>query len=382
MESSYHGSALLYRLLDGYPREKLAIIEGDLFPFQQERRIPNVRYKTLRVGNERLLRTRLHKFYSAILSLSAAGRAKRIELLVGDFSPEAVLTVTHGYSWITAAMFAAKNHLPLHLICHDDWPSMAHLVSPIKRWLNERFAEIYRQAASRLCVSPNMVEEYEGRYGVPGTVLYPSRAADAPNFHEPPERLANNNQPLVFAFGGTINTLGHVAALRKLSEALEPIRARLDLYGPISEMAARRAGLLRSNVRVRGLVPASEFVTRLREEADVLFVPLSFAPSDHVNMKLCFPSKLADYTAAGLPILIYGPKYSAAVRWAEENPGIAEVVSAEDPVQLEKGVSNLTSPEHRFSLASCALHTGRQLFSHKAAESIFSSSVQRAATLN
>ena len=51
--------------------------------------------------------------------------------------------------------------------------------------------------------------------------------------------------------------------------------------------------------------------------------------SDRINMEMAFPSKLADCTATGLPLLIYGPAYCSAVTWARENPGVAEVVETE-----------------------------------------------------
>jgi hypothetical protein len=34
-------------------------------------------------------------------------------------------------------------------------------------------------------------------------------------------------------------------------------------------------------------------------------------------MRMLFPSKLADYTACGLPIIIWGPEESSAVKWAK-----------------------------------------------------------------
>ena len=43
-----------------------------------------------------------------------------------------------------------------------------------------------------------------------------------------------------------------------------------------------------------------------------------------------FPSKLADYTATGVPLLVMGAVYSSAVRWAREFDGAAAVVVEDD----------------------------------------------------
>ena len=71
VESSYHGSTLLYRLLQGYPADRLTIVEGNLFPARTDRRLPGVTHHTLQVGKSRALNTRFHDSYSRWLSMGA-----------------------------------------------------------------------------------------------------------------------------------------------------------------------------------------------------------------------------------------------------------------------------------------------------------------------
>ena len=111
---------------------------------------------------------------------------------------------------------------------------------------------------------------------------------------------------------------------------------------------------------------------RMRAEVDVLLVPMSFSQLHASNMKLSFPSKLTDYTAVGVPLLICGPAYSSAVRWARENAGVAEVVDVADPAELLAAVDRLArDPGHRFRLAAQALEVGERMFSHQAAWAVF-----------
>ena len=180
VEASYHGSALLYRLLQNYPPDRLRIIEGNLSPSRVDRRLPGVRYQALDVGRPRLLNSRLHDWYSAWLTSGSAGRTRQLPGLLEGFEPDAVVTVAHGYSWVTAARFSTDRGLPFHLICHDDWPSV--VPASLKNRADRELGGAYRQAASRFCTSPFMAAEYRRRYGVDGTVLYPSRGADAPGF--------------------------------------------------------------------------------------------------------------------------------------------------------------------------------------------------------
>lgn len=364
IEPSYHGSALLYRLLQEYPPEKLRIVETNLARSRPERRLRDVTYTELRLAHPRPLYTRFARAYRTWLMWRAAGCSRRLLGLLSGFQPQAVLTVTHGFAWRTAARFAAEHNLQLHLICHDDLPCLADLPRRWRGWLEAEFANAYRQAKSRLCVSPFMRDAYRERYGVPGEVLYPSRAPDAPVHISPPERLRRPLRSLTAAFGGTINSPGCVRTLRYLAETLSTLGGRLLIFGPLTVENARRQGLDLPNVELRGLVTSTMLMERFREEVDVLFVPMSFEAEDRPNMEISFPSKLTDYTVVGLPLLIYGPEYCSAVRWARENPGVADVVTTEGTASLLTACRSLLQSQHRWELGIRSLQLGNSTFSH------------------
>ena len=362
VEASYHGSALLHRLLSNYPTSDLAIVETAT-ESQPERRLPNIQYASYPIGKRRWLNTRFHPYAVAWYSHVAQRIAPQIAQSLNGFDGEIVLTVAHGFGWLAAAQIATKLKQPLHLIVHDDWPRVADIAPRFRNWLDDRFANVYRQAQSRLCVSPAMSRFYEQRYGQAATVIYPSRAADCADFEKPPARLADRNKQFTIVFAGTINSRGYVRALSALQKALETVDGRLLIFGPLSGDATQQAGLNRRNTEICGLLNSTELLMRLRGEADALFVPMSFASEDRANMEMAFPSKLADYTATGVPLLIYGPSYCSALTWARENPGVAEVVESEP--DLSAAINRLvTNPDHRIALGKRALSTGREYFSH------------------
>lgn len=370
VEATYHGSALLYRLLQRYPADRLLVIEGNLYQTGAGRRLPDVEYQTLPVGRRRLLNSRLHGWYSAWLGRRAPARAASVPSLLGAFAPQAILTVAHGYTWLTAARYAAGANLPLHLIVHDDWPRM---VRPSARATLERsFTGVYRQAVSRLCTSPFMAEEYERRYGAGGTVLLPARAPGLEAFDGVAPRLERTNQGITVAFAGTVNSDGYVALLRAIAEQVGDRGGRLLIYGPLTAEQAVSHGLDQPHVQLEGLLPSDQLLHRLRADADVLFVPMSFAPDEQWNMRIAFPSKLTDYTAVGLPLLICGPGDCSAVRWANANPGVAAVVTSPDASVLGPVVDRLAGDAgYRRQLAAAAQSIGRRDFSAEAAEAIF-----------
>ena len=379
VESSYHGSALLYRLLETYPPDRLMVIEADSLPSEARRRLKGVAYQTLRAGGTRWLNTRLHAWWSLWLSLRSASWAGRVPESLGDFSPEAVLTVAHGHGWVTAAEFARRRGLPLHLIVHDDWPRVVRLPPPFSDRVDRQFGSIYRVAASRLCVSPWMAAEYLRQYGATGQVLYPSRSREAPVYAAPPDRLRHSEPGLTFAFAGSLNVPDYYRTLGVLAKVLQSAGGRLLVFGPMDAKQAAPGGLSDLNVEFCGLLASRELMDRLRTEVDVLLVPMSFAPGDAAPVQLSFPSKLTDYSAVGLPLLIVGPPNSSAVRWARENPGVAEVVDVADPDRLAAAVNRLAGdPDYRVALAASALEVGARMFAHETAWAAFSEALSRA----
>lgn len=367
VESTYHGSALLHRLLENYSPEKLTILETGT-PSQPQRRILGAKYLSNPLDQSRWLKTRFHPYAVIWFSYQASKNTIRI-----DVEFDCVLTVAHGFGWLAAASLARERRVPLHLIVHDDWPRAAHVPAAFRGWFERRFASVYKQAQSRLCVSPAMERAYCERYGFSGDVLYPMRAAGAPDLDAPPPRL---DHQFTVAFAGTINSPGYIRALIALHDALKPIGGRLLIFGPLTREEARASGLELPNVVVCGLLTSPELMQRFRDEVDALFVPMSFDEADRSNMEMSFPSKLTDYTAVGLPLLIYGPEYCSAVRWAKENDGVAEVAETED--KLAPAVQRLArDPARRVELGTHALQTGRKYFAYETVQAVFNRALIR-----
>jgi hypothetical protein len=372
VEASCHGSALIHRLLQDYPCGDLRVIEGSEAPSISSRRLEGVTYFHSPPAMSRWMHTRMGRWVGTARTLRAESKAPGIRKSIGGFTPEAVLTVAHGDSWLTAARFAKQENLPLHLIVHDDWPEYSPVLPAFRNWAARSFANVYRGAASRLCVSPYMRDEYERRYGVSGDVLYPSRAKDSPVWSAPPDRLLRREGPFTCVYAGSINSVGYVQALQRLSSCIARLEGRLIIYGPTSPESLRQMGLEAPHITAGGMVPSSELIARCRDEADVLYVPMSFAPQDRAPMALNFPSKLTDYTSSGVPLLIVGAPDSSAVKWARENPGVAEVIDSEEESPLYTVLEHIKrTPAHAHRLGSEALRVGRSMFSHTVVSEVF-----------
>jgi hypothetical protein len=95
-------------------------------------------------------------------------------------------------------------------------------------------------------------------------------------------------------------------------------------------------------------------------------------------MEISFPSKIADYTAVGLPLLIQGPSYCSAVRWAQDNAGAAEIVVDGGEAGLIQALDRLAAdPGHRSRLAIAGASAGERYFAHAAAQRVFHAALAR-----
>jgi glycosyltransferase involved in cell wall biosynthesis len=217
-----------------------------------------------------------------------------------------------------------------------------------------------------------MVDEYERRYGVMGAVLYPSRALDTPCFDKCADNDASIIRPFTLAFAGNLYIGDYIRQLVALSRMLGKIGGKLLLFGPFDLTSLMACGINADNVLYGGLIQSAELVRRLRQEADVLFLPESFEEAQAGTIDLSFPSKLTDYTATALPILIWGPKISAAVMWANSEPGVAAIVTEANENVMAAMLAKLASDqEWRRSLGATAADVGKRYFSPQRAQTVF-----------
>jgi glycosyltransferase involved in cell wall biosynthesis len=375
VEDYMHGSTLLYRLLSAYPKERLIIIEGGGVSVPN-RRLRGVKYGQCKPMLTRLSGTRLHYYISPFMTLCAPLRRTRLTKLLRRFQPEAVITVVWGYTWATAAAYAERARLPLHLIVHDDSLNAEAWGAVERRIIHARLGRWYPKATSRLCASPYMADEYRRRYNAMGDVLYPSRAIDCPVFTEPPETLGQRCQPFTVAFAGTIYPL-YADGLRRMAAALRATSGgRLLVYGPRPSEEVWSL-LQEPNIELRGRLSPADLIRQCRHEAHAMFVPMTYRDEHRPNMETAFPSKLADSTAIGLPLVIDGPEYCSAVRWARDNPGVAEVTTEGNIDGLAACLRRLQDPAHRLRLARKAISRGKEYFAPDRAISLLYSKLIR-----
>ena len=368
-----NGPRILKTLLETYPAGKLHVELSDFWSWPDDDRLAGVTYEQFAIRWRRLNFGRLYGWMTTQCLLASKRRAKRLAKKLEPFGPQGILTVTAGPSWLLAAHTARWLRVPLHLILHDDLRYCCAIAPRFDRWLERQFRAVYLEAVSRFCVSPSMEEYYRGRFGAPGTVLYPNKGVTDLNI----SIQVRGRGQFTAAYAGNISSKHYVAVLSRIACALAAVGGKLLIYALTDPNAPHLAALQRPNVEIRGRIPSRELRLRLAVEADLLVVPMSFAPADEVNTRISFPSKLADYTSVGLPLLVLGPPYCSAVRWAREFPDAAIAISSpNDDSDLVASLKRLASdPEYRRRLAQGAADAGNACFTHRGAFQVFSNAL-------
>jgi glycosyltransferase involved in cell wall biosynthesis len=254
-------------------------------------------------------------------------------------------------------------------------PSSTPLAHPLYSLL---MGKILRTAQRVWAISLPMCESLEQRFGVKCTPKLPF--LDVDEFVR--ECRGHSRQPdreLRLLYAGAIYS-AHLDALHDLVQVVNRgtigggRSAVLTLFTPLSGLALRKMGIEGPNI-ARSFIPASEMAAALRS-ADVLFLPLSFQPEMRHLVETSLPTKLAEYLASGVPILVYAPPYASVSRYcrAEEFGLLVDEPGEEKLVEAIRRLA--TDTELRDRLASNALATALRHHQAQTARADFHRSLQ------
>jgi glycosyltransferase involved in cell wall biosynthesis len=271
--------------------------------------------------------------------------SKMVHDLIRSFQPDVLVTVAHGWWHIQARTIAREFKLPLVSFFQDWWPDFPDVPLPFRSGVERQFRKTHADSAVAICVSDGMRRELGESENT--LVLH-----DAPSLTRRGDMTRDFKLPLRVAYFGNLSEYGPLveSALRAL-EGSE--RARLEAFGPNPLWTPRAEEEFRSRGFYHGFVPSNELAQSLQNFQAALVV-MSFAPSHRRRMTTSFPSKLIDATQLGLPVIVWGPDYCSAVKWARKGDR-ALCVTDPNPSALRETLEELAaSPDELRRLAKSA----------------------------
>ncbi len=375
------GGLLLYRLMKGIGSDRVAVV-GE--PPRPESRLLDCAYHAPQMPWRRLERSRFNRLHRTLRTLHMVPllTVGEVDRLLGDFRPDVVVSVMQFATWYDSAMrYARAKRIPLVTVVHDPdevFDQVYGWAGPLRDRADGRF---YRLASRRLCISPEMEARCYAKYGVHGEVMYPNRDLDlAPRPIEEGRALKSPGR-LTVGYAGTLG-YGYGEQIIRLLPAFRASGSRLVVYGKSD--ASARARLEREDVvELRGFVAdPRDAWAGIQRDCDAVILPYLNPPeAAHRLLYSChFPSKLPEYLALGMPVVVAGPADATGVRWAAGHPQAALTVTDPDPMAVARQFERLQAdPALRVSLAASAVHLGDRDFEPRRIQRQFSDAVNEAA---
>jgi hypothetical protein len=241
--------------------------------------------------------------------IMAAGRK-----VIAERGVRALFTMPYGCEFTLAAYLLHKETgIPLYVFETDYLPATARSART-RRLIQQHYGDMLRSATKVWMTSPAMVRFLEREYGIDGEFLF--HFVDVDQY----QRTAREAAPLptdriVIAYTGSINTMfwetmKYFCDLLNAGLTVDTRPVEMVIYSAVSPDPA----LLGAGVRWGGWVPLEQIPARLAE-AHLSTILVSFSETGNTRklVETSLYTKTVDYLAAGRPVLVVSPRYSAEI---------------------------------------------------------------------
>jgi len=237
-------------------------------------------------------------------------KAKELDEIIKSFKPDLIITVAHAWLHVAAVKASQRNRIPLITFFQDWWADS----DSSSGYCNKRIDQIMRRTCQ---LSRQVIGVSEGMLQELGNPSHGRLIHDLPSIltaGQSTQSLGRSEGPLRLIYFGNLAEYGPmIESLLVLCEDRQDIE--LHVFGPKpnwsngAEEHFRKVGLF------HGFLPRDEFVSRVAE-FDGILATMEFDKGLQRRMMTSFPSKLIEGVQFGLPIIVWGPEYCSAVKWA------------------------------------------------------------------
>lgn len=258
-----------------------------------------------------------------------------------------VLTVAHGDLSGAARRFAIKNKLHLVTLFHDWWPDLTGAHDSFHHIVNKRFKNLYDQSSLVICVSQAM-RDHLGNH--PNVLVLPPVAGAAQS--SVITHFQDSKKPLNVFYFGNLSDYGDLLA-KALVESTKTQGISLQVRGANPPWPEVFMDQMKNHGLWHDFAP-TKVLQEWVSSADVFLICMVFDPKMKRRMETSFPSKLVEMAHYGKPLIIWGPEYCSAVKWARATDS-AFCVTESDPVVLLKELEELKlKPKEYIRLSKAA----------------------------
>jgi len=257
--------------------------------------------------------------------------------------------------------------MPIPLVLHfmDDWPATMYrqgLLSVLVRsTANRHLLQLVQSAAVCMGISEFMCKVYSQRYG---REFHPFHNIIEWELWEPRARKQwSAGSPFTLLYRGRIGTANSQSVM-DIADAVRILQSsgkkvQFAIFTPDLQVATKLGLMEHPAVTLLSAVPYAELPAAL-STADVLVLPLDFDPRSRAFAQYSMPTKVPEYMACGVPVLVYAPARHAVSLYAKEKRW-GYVITRRDIQSLQSAILRLMDDQAlRTSLGTTAKSVARE----------------------
>lgn len=241
------------------------------------------------------------------------------------------------------------------------WDDVEHLARQrsfhgiAQKMLKHRFGRCIASSARTGVIGETMAACYSRQYQA-NTVIVRLGAPEGCRFI----REKHDASDYKIAFTGGMYCY---SAFRRLLDALDLCqwqcqgkRIRLQVFSNEAHLHSR----VKANIEFLGWRDTKEAETALRE-SDLLYLPQPFERESYPLAHLSFPTKMSDYVATSVPILVHSPAHSSLSLLGKDYAGL-QICNSLDPQEISTYIHRLLADEEtRYSATMASRAIASQL---------------------
>ena len=374
--NSITGGGITFRnLFKGWPIDQIATIHAD--ELKQDDEICNKYYKissreqkklhqffrknseiNLKIDNQFSSKIKKQKFLMTLKNLLFGDSmpqyfhfSKELRLFIEDFKPTLIYSIL-GSNFLMSLVDDIHHEYKLPLIIHfmDDWQNCIYkkgIFSLLERnKMKYLLRKLINKADTCLAICEEMKNEYSKRYKK--RFLAFQNCIDIENL-----KIQNNlvsrktNDKLILTYTGSILPFAQFYSLIDISKAIKELKNQgykivFEIYTPLllSENYIKKLLLIDSSIKIYDVIKDDKQFFDILNNSNGLFLPVNFDNYTKKFIKYSMPTKVPSYLISNTPIIAYGPKEVAQIKYAIENEW-AYVVCKRSIKELKKIILKL-----------------------------------------
>lgn len=275
--------------------------------------------------------------------ISKTSLSKELCEWLDEYKPEVVYAQAASRQDVLFCL-ALISYLKKPVIFHmmDDWPSTIGAKGLFGSYWHKKidleFRMLLNQSDLLMSISDYMAAEYLKRYNKQFITFHnPINIQFWESYRKTDFELSEN--PTVL-YAGRIG-LGIDSSLQLIAKAIEKVNEDLKIAIKFVVQAQDKPSWIRkfTNVIYSSFVLYKD-LPKVFAKADFLIIPYDFSKESMNFIKFSMPTKAPEYMASGTPIVIFAPKDTAIVDYAEKNK-CAKIVTENNIIDLASAFEEL-----------------------------------------